>query len=152
MALCRYVLGFCFDFGYHNVLLIEKSHPAWQAGKLNGIGGKIEEGESPSKAMAREFREETGGIEADFIPYGRLIAKNCEIWLFHSKIDEFPAGLHQKKIDDEFLIVLNRDDVSKWPVVPNVRVLLPMALNHARHLDKAQFLEIREFDQVPEEV
>jgi 8-oxo-dGTP pyrophosphatase MutT (NUDIX family) len=30
------------------VLLIEKQKPAWQRGKLNGVGGKIEPGENPS--------------------------------------------------------------------------------------------------------
>jgi hypothetical protein len=34
----RYVLGFMFD-QHDNVLLVEKSKPAWQAGKYNGIGG-----------------------------------------------------------------------------------------------------------------
>jgi 8-oxo-dGTP diphosphatase len=159
MATLRFVLGFCFDFGYHNVLLIEKSRPTWQAGKLNGIGGKIEEGESPRVAMAREFQEETGGMVASptFIPFGRLIVnglseENAEVWLFHAKIDEFPVGLYHKEIDGEILHVLDREDVNRWPTVPNVRVLLPMALNHARHLDAVQFFEIRALDQPPEEV
>lgn len=42
------------------VLLVRKNHPAWQAGRLNGIGGGIEEGETQEVAMRREFREETG--------------------------------------------------------------------------------------------
>lgn len=42
------------------VALIRKLKPSWQKGKLNGIGGKVEEGEHPSEAMAREFLEETG--------------------------------------------------------------------------------------------
>ncbi len=69
----RYVVGFMFNnvvepvegkyndgIGNEMVLLIEKTKPAWQKGKLNGIGGKIEEGEEPLEAMVREFREETG--------------------------------------------------------------------------------------------
>lgn len=55
----RYVLGFAFTAN-GRVALIQKQKPAWQAGRWNGIGGKIEEGESPVQAMAREFREETG--------------------------------------------------------------------------------------------
>lgn len=42
------------------VLLVRKNHPAWQAGRLNGVGGHVEEGESQGAAMQREFREETG--------------------------------------------------------------------------------------------
>lgn len=53
-----YVLGFMFDDSAQKVLLIRKRRPAWQAGKLNGVGGKIEAGESPIEALVREVREE----------------------------------------------------------------------------------------------
>lgn len=54
----EYVLGFLRHRG--DVLLIRKTRPAWQHGFLNGIGGKIEPGESPNEAMAREAAEEAG--------------------------------------------------------------------------------------------
>ena len=53
-----YSCGFLFSPDRQRVLLIRKRRPAWQAGKLNGVGGKIEPGESPAQAMRREFREE----------------------------------------------------------------------------------------------
>ena len=40
--------------------MITKNRPDWQAGKLNGIGGKIEEGETELQAMVRECAEECG--------------------------------------------------------------------------------------------
>jgi 8-oxo-dGTP pyrophosphatase MutT (NUDIX family) len=45
-----------------SVVLIRKNRPEFQAGLLNGVGGKIEteRGESPRRAMVREFFEETG--------------------------------------------------------------------------------------------
>jgi 8-oxo-dGTP diphosphatase len=52
------VLGFRFNEA-GEVLLIRKAKPPWQAGKVNGIGGKVEPGETIHQAMAREFREET---------------------------------------------------------------------------------------------
>lgn len=55
-----YVLGFLFDPAIENVLLIKKTHPAAQAGRFNGVGGKIEKGESHLSAMIRECTEETG--------------------------------------------------------------------------------------------
>jgi 8-oxo-dGTP diphosphatase len=55
-----YVCGFLFSPDRSRVLLIRKNRPAWQAGKLNGVGGKIEPGETPHQAMVREFREEAG--------------------------------------------------------------------------------------------
>lgn len=56
----NYVVGYAFRADYGAVALIEKRKPAWQAGKLNGIGGKIEPDESPAGAMSREFAEEAG--------------------------------------------------------------------------------------------
>ena len=55
-----YVVGFIFDSDRHRVALIRKNRPPWQAGLLNGVGGKIESGESAAQAMARETREEAG--------------------------------------------------------------------------------------------
>ncbi len=53
-----YVAGFMFDPTMNYVALIRKNKPEWQKGLLNGIGGKIEDGESPNSAMIREFGEE----------------------------------------------------------------------------------------------
>lgn len=55
-----YVVGFMFDRDLSRVSLIKKNKPEWQAGKFNGIGGKIEEGETAIQAMVREFQEEAG--------------------------------------------------------------------------------------------
>lgn len=56
----NYVCGFLFETDLQRVLLRLKARPAWQRGKLNGIGGKVESGETPFYAMRREAREETG--------------------------------------------------------------------------------------------
>jgi 8-oxo-dGTP diphosphatase len=56
------VVGFCFSKDKSMVALIRKTHPQWQAGRLNGIGGHIERGESIYQAMKREFNEEAGVI------------------------------------------------------------------------------------------
>ena len=52
----KYVVGIVYN--KENVLLISKKRPTWQAGMLNGIGGKIEPGENPLQAMIRECKEE----------------------------------------------------------------------------------------------
>lgn len=56
----NYVTGFLFSNNRSSLALIKKINPCWQRGLFNGIGGKIEPGESPSNAMTREFFEETG--------------------------------------------------------------------------------------------
>lgn len=55
-----YVVGLAFSDDKSHVVTIRKLRPNWQAGMLNGIGGKIESGETPHEAMVREFKEETG--------------------------------------------------------------------------------------------
>lgn len=68
-----HVLGFAYyptvEGGpAHVAVLIRKRRPEWQAGRLNGVGGKIEPGESADDAMRREWREETGweGLPMDW--------------------------------------------------------------------------------------
>jgi len=56
----RYTVGFIFDSALEEVVLMEKNRPDWQKGKLNGIGGRVEEGESALECMVRETEEETG--------------------------------------------------------------------------------------------
>jgi len=58
----EYVLGIALSADRRKILLIRKLTPEWQRGLLNGIGGKIETGETPIQAMLREFKEETGVI------------------------------------------------------------------------------------------
>lgn len=53
----RYVLGFVFNYE-HQVLLMNKLKPAFQVGRYNGIGGKVEENECYEEAMVRESKEE----------------------------------------------------------------------------------------------
>jgi 8-oxo-dGTP diphosphatase len=55
----HWVVGFLLDDVAERVVLIRKNRPAWQAGHLNGVGGKVELGETLLQAMVREFREET---------------------------------------------------------------------------------------------
>lgn len=59
----EWVVGFLFNDDATEVVLIRKNRPEWQAGRLNGVGGKVEEGDrSHHHAMAREFCEETGFV------------------------------------------------------------------------------------------
>lgn len=55
----EYTAGFIFDADFQHVLLVHKKHPQWQAGKLNGPGGKFEEGKTSHQCVAREIYEET---------------------------------------------------------------------------------------------
>jgi 8-oxo-dGTP diphosphatase len=86
----NYVLGFAFteDYaGFNRVMLIQKLKPEWQAGKLNGIGGKIELGETPHRAMAREFFEEAGlaSLPTAWLKFAELEFPDCRIYCFTTR-------------------------------------------------------------------
>lgn len=82
----KYVLGFAFtaNSALTRLALIGKTKPRWQAGKLNGVGGKIEPGEEAHDAMQREFREETGvDIEEGMWElFAKLKGEHFEIYCF----------------------------------------------------------------------
>jgi 8-oxo-dGTP diphosphatase len=59
----EYVLGFLFhENRRRRVILLKKVRPSWQAGRLNAPGGRVEQVDLdiPSRAVQREFEEETG--------------------------------------------------------------------------------------------
>lgn len=56
----KYVCGLMFNQKKESIVLIRKNRPDDQFGRLNGIGGRINDGESVIDAMSREFHEEAG--------------------------------------------------------------------------------------------
>lgn len=80
----QYVLGFAFD-DLSRVALIRRHRPSWQAGFLNGLGGKVEpKDRDPLDAMVREFQEESGVlIDRDlWRPRGKLIGNLGDVHVF----------------------------------------------------------------------
>lgn len=66
----HYVLVFPFTLDLRSIWLIEKQKPNWQKGLLNGIGGKVETGESAIIAAQRELEEETGlSVQLSYLSY-----------------------------------------------------------------------------------
>lgn len=123
-----YVVGFLFSEDCSHVALIRKNRPTWQAGKLNGIGGKIEEFDnSPLDAMRREFKEETGVDVPIWNSFCTLEGDESVIYCFKSFGDVYQV----KTMEDE---VVGIWDVEKFfaygyeSAVPNLRWLIPMAL------------------------
>lgn len=120
----QYVLGFMFNKAKSRVLLIHKKHPDWQAGKWNGIGGKIEsEDESPHDAMAREFEEETG-LRTTWEDWKRvtvLWSDKCRVHVFWTVGEPRKAGITiDEEVDFFYVKILPID------VIPNLRWLIPM--------------------------
>lgn len=90
----RYVLGFAFD-GLMVLLVEKKKGPSINHGTLNGIGGKIENGETPEAAMVREFKEEAG-CSARWTRIGRMFGDDWELDIFSGAVE----GFETKKVND----------------------------------------------------
>jgi 8-oxo-dGTP diphosphatase len=130
----EYVNGFMIDQQTQHVLLIRKNRPAFQADKWNGIGGKIEPGETTWQAMVREFREETSvtTFENEWEPTIVLTGIDFVVHFFRTFVNGFPA---YRSVTDE--------TVNDWPIgsiyaepgygistLPNLKWLMPLNLNY----------------------
>lgn len=133
----KYVVGFVFDFKRDYVLLIRKNRPAWQLDKLNGVGGKIEDGEHPARAMWREFQEETGyWIDPDEWREVAQMVTEGNVVHFFGYVTQLTGPEFQKKFDhasptDETLEVWPVDEVRGQAMslgaIPNLAWLVPLA-------------------------
>lgn len=128
----NYTLGFAFNTDRSKIVLIKKNRPAWQAGKLNGIGGKVEPGETNEEAMCREFHEECG------------VQTTPEDWHYFSRIngqmgDVFCYRMFDEKImqartclDEEVMIMDVSLDALRHVAMSNLPWLIGIAIDETQ--------------------
>ena len=122
-----YVVGFLFNRELTQVVLIKKNRPTWQAGRYNGIGGKIEASDKDLyAAMEREFKEETGKECTHWDLFGYIENSTYRVYCFCGIAEDINTV---RSITDEI--------VSIWKVyqiegchylIPNLQWLIPMAI------------------------
>lgn len=120
-----YVLGFRFDYAKLRVALIRKNKPAWQAGLLNGIGGKHEDGESYHAAMVREFKEEAGVDEIQWSHFHTMRGKDWMVVCFAGLGDLSKlVSMEAEKVEIHAVAAVGRG------CVENLAWLIPLAIDH----------------------
>lgn len=137
----EYVAGFLFDLALQEVVLIRKRRPAWQYGRLNGVGGKIEQTEEADEAMRREFLEET--------------SQDIDSWTKLAIIDYPEATVHYfaassgkakgvKSTGSEAVIRLAIDELHRHDLLEDCRWLVPFAYYRLsiRGTDKVEKISI----------
>jgi 8-oxo-dGTP diphosphatase len=144
MMKTEYVCGFCFIPNDGQVVLIRKNKPEWQAGKLNGVGGHVEPGETPLQAMAREWFEETSEPRTGWelfctINYAKAVVHFFRTWvandgkcLARTNTDELIVRAPLSSIHcthDSVIPCLYAGTKVHLPMLPNLRYLIPMALS-----------------------
>lgn len=138
----QYTLGAFFRSEYSEVLLIDKNTPAWQAGKKNLPGGKIDFSETALESISREFIEETGYVvpQSEWVYAGRIIAGKAytvDIFAAYYNSNMFVQPDYKEgTVSWNFvssLFVLN--------VLPNLRWMIPFCADlHRRRTDNGEQL------------
>jgi len=131
----EYVAGFAFCYHETRVVLVLKKVPAWQAGLYNGVGGKIEEGESPADAMRREAIEEMG-LDTKWTHFARLSGDGFAVWFYRTEIT-VAQGLALYDINDVSEAIRHQEIhavvFGGVATIPNLRWLVPMAHSSNSH-------------------
>lgn len=131
-----YVVGFLLNTDRTEVVLIRKNRPVWQAGLLNGVGGKVEPGEEFETAMRREFIEETGVAVGEWdlmctVTWANDTARVDDeaatvaffraVWTGPEPLDQVVRSFTDERVEVHSLRHPRTD------VIPNLRWLLPLA-------------------------
>lgn len=128
----EYVLIFStryeFNDEYHNpeMLVIEKDRPAWQKGRLNLPGGKIEPGETPVDAAFREMMEETGLKTGEIVQMGVMRDRDLTIYCMRGWVRP-EKQIKPREGETERVYWEEIDAVMKDPrLIPNLRAIVPL--------------------------
>lgn len=122
-----YTLAFIFNEDLSKVLLLKKTRPEWQAGHLNGIGGKCEPNEPPLKCIQREVFEECG-LENIFFEKTGIIAGDAYIvYVYNARISSHLLESAVSKTD-EIVSLYDVSDLHNQELLPSVKYLIPMSM------------------------
>jgi 8-oxo-dGTP diphosphatase len=135
----RMVVGFAFYPG-SSVYLIRKNRPKWQKGKLNGIGGHVEDGETSLEAMQREFKEEAGLDLSDWKYICKMGGDDWDLDVFATILS---ARDEPQSMTDEKIELHNLRDLVSAETIPNTNFLVHMAWEHMNNpysFKKAEFV------------
>ncbi len=141
----KYTLGYIFKPDLKKVLLVHKLDPEWQNGKINGVGGKVEEGESALNCIVREIKEETN-LSTDKEKWIHLGNIHGEGWYMDLFVYLYRGNINDaQKTGKEKIEWFDPENLPK-NVIPNLRWQIPLAL------EKIQYNALKSFSMEYEEV
>ena len=111
-------------------LLIKKNRPDWQKGYYNGVGGKVEPKDKDTHhTMIREFKEETNIYLSHWEPFLTFEYEDMSIVHFYKSFVLDITLNSVKRMTDESLWIIRVKDLSNIKVIPNLKWVIPMALD-----------------------
>jgi 8-oxo-dGTP pyrophosphatase MutT (NUDIX family) len=129
VLVCVFLMNGLKDEG---IILIRKTHPSWQAGKLNLPGGRIEDGETPAKAAVRELAEETGLLmfEEKLICVACLthVRMGTQLYIFATRWPKEQYYLPKIPTEEPVLIIPVNEALLDLSLMDNLRFIIPKSL------------------------
>ena len=120
-----YVLALLFTPERDAVVLMHKTRPAWQAGRVNALGGKLHPGESPRDAARREVREEAG---VDVAGWEEFLVWDDPVYRMHALRAFDPAARRARTAEDQEVFLAGTAALPA-ALIDNLRWLIPLALD-----------------------
>ena len=104
---------------------MRRDRPAWQAGRVNALGGRLMAGESAAMAARREVREECG---VDVAEWREVLAWEDAEYRMHVMSAMSDRARDARTMEDQEVFLAN---VNALPhnVIDNLRWLVPLALD-----------------------
>lgn len=122
-----------------HIILVRKTHPAWQSGRLNGVGGMVEAGETSAEAAVREW-EETGLPGRNLLsPFLDLHDDRSVVHFYRGAYPrEFPvmAQVARSNTRPEKIVVMPLDNpvwMDPQHAIDNLSWLIPMSISDVYH-------------------
>lgn len=114
------------DSELDQILVVEKDRPAWQKGRLNLVGGKIEEQENVVDAAIRELEEESGLIPSGTPElFGRIYGNWGTVWCV--KVPVEAREIQSREGETENVCWKYWDDLKNDSrLIPNLKVVISL--------------------------
>ena len=120
-----YVLALLFTADRRRVALMHKTRPAWQAGRVNALGGKLLPDESPAAAARREVLEEAG---VDVRDWEEFLVWDDPVYRMHA-VRAFDEAAERVRTAEDQEVFLAPVDALPASLIDNLRWLVPLALD-----------------------
>ncbi|MGQ0713591.1 MAG: NUDIX hydrolase [Gemmatimonadaceae bacterium] len=130
-----YVLALLFTADSREIVLVRKTRPAWQAGRVNALGGKRLAGESLTDAARREVREEAG---VDIDRWEEFLVWTDPVYRMRA-VRAFDDAARGARTAEDQAVFLAYVGALPLGIIDNLRWIIPLALDR----DVAVPIEVR---------
>jgi 8-oxo-dGTP diphosphatase len=120
-----FVLALLYSADHRQVVLMRRTRPAWQVGRVNALGGRVTAGESAAAAARREVREESG---VDVDEWREVLVWEDAEYTMHVMRAVSDRAREARTMEDQEVFLA---DVNALPanIIDNLRWLVPLALD-----------------------